>query len=114
MGYGVYEREGRWCGYGVPATCDFPGCGASIDRGLAYLCGGQGDGGCGLFFCGSHLGDDDLCEQCRYDGVPFDPTPDSQEWVTHMLTDETWQQWRDENLVEADALRTERQGGNRD
>ena len=65
MGYGVYEREGRWCGYGVPATCDFPGCGASIDRGLAYLCGGQGDGGCGLFFCGSHLGDDDLCEQCR-------------------------------------------------
>jgi hypothetical protein len=45
----------RDIGYGVPATCDRPGCGTGIDRGLAYVCGGQpygGEEGCGLYFCG--------------------------------------------------------------
>lgn len=69
----------RDIGYGVPATCDQPGCGAPIDRGLSYVCGGQpygGDEGCGLYFCTAHLAywwdEDDkelaenaLCDRCR-------------------------------------------------
>lgn len=49
---------GRDVGYGVPAECDHPDCNAQIDRGLAYVCGGEpygGELGCGLFFCASHL-----------------------------------------------------------
>jgi len=48
----------RDIGYGVPATCDFPGCGKSIDRGLSCVCGGEpygGERGRGLYFCGDHL-----------------------------------------------------------
>jgi len=105
MGYALYNRGGRWAGYGVPATCDHPGCGRSIDRGFAYLCGGDpwSEKGCGLFFCSNHLslgpGDDDpdMCERCLHDQPPFDPTPDTEEWVRHMLTDESWQQWREEH-----------------
>lgn len=101
MSYGVYERNGRWAGYGVPAICDYPACGARIDRGLGYICEGPMDSGCGLFFCSDHLwlghGGDQLCQRCCDDEPPFDPTPDTPEWIKHMLTDETWQQWRDEN-----------------
>lgn len=108
MGYGVYKRDGRWAGYGVPATCDHPDCGASIDRGLAYMC--APDTGCGLFFCSGHLvfvdipSEAQLCERCRDGKPPFDPTPDTAEWVTHMLTDESWQTWRDENPAALRAL----------
>jgi hypothetical protein len=41
-------------GYGVEATCDHNGCNVGIDRGLAFVCGGDpygGDFGCGGFFC---------------------------------------------------------------
>lgn len=56
MGWAVGYRGGRWIGYGVPAKCD-DGCGADIDRGLSYLCGGgiDGENGCGMFFKRSHL-----------------------------------------------------------
>lgn len=50
--------EGREIGYGVAATCDFPGCAAEIDRGLGYLCGEMHDPtewGCGKYFCDKHL-----------------------------------------------------------
>ncbi len=112
MGYGVYHREGRWCGYGVPAICDQPGCGASIDRGLAYRCGEEpgSEKGCGLFFCSHHLYineiDDvvQMCERCCRSEPPFDPTPDVAEWVQHMLTDESWAQWRDENPEQVAAM----------
>ena len=56
---GFDSRWNRDIGYGVPATCDFPGCGVDIDRGLAFVCGGEpygGEDGCGLYFCASHLG----------------------------------------------------------
>lgn len=49
---------GREVGYGVPAECDHPGCGAAIDRGLAYCCGGMHfdtGNGCARYFCGEHL-----------------------------------------------------------
>lgn len=107
MGYAVYERNGRDCGYGIPSLCDQPDCHERIDRGLAHLCGqdpGGDEWGCGLYFCGSHLflpdNDGELgwrCSACRDGGEPYDPKPDLTEWVEWKLTDESWQQWRDEN-----------------
>lgn len=111
MGWSI-GYDSKWdrdIGYGVPATCDHPGCDAEIDRGLAYVCGGEpfgGDDGCGLFFCAEHLylgvTHPQLCERCC-DGEPaFDPKPDRKEWIEWKLTDESWSQWRKKNpeLVE--------------
>ncbi len=89
----------RDVGYGVPATCDQPGCGERIDRGLGYVCGGQpfgGEHGCGLYFCEAH-GGGERCERCYDDADPFDPTPDVEEWIRHKLTDESWAPWRAEH-----------------
>lgn len=36
------------------------------------------------------------CERCIAGLPPFDPKPDSLEWVNHVLTDETWAEWREE------------------
>jgi hypothetical protein len=106
MGWAVGYSNGRDIGYGVPAICDHPDCDEPIDRGLGYICGwGQfdHDDGCGLYFCPEH-GGGTLCERCDYidsdlpyDVVPFDPKPDTAEWIHHKLTDPSWQQWRDEN-----------------
>ena len=109
---GYDERWRRDIGYGVPATCDHPGCGEQIDRGLAYVCGGEpygGERGCGLYFCYAHLylyaRLPQLCERCApRKKEPFEPTPDVPEWVHHKLTDESWQEWRDENPEEVAAL----------
>lgn len=63
MGW-AYGRDGsrpfgdQEVGYGVPATCEHPGCNEEIDRGLAYACGEQpyeGENYCNKFFCYSHL-----------------------------------------------------------
>lgn len=120
MGYAVYEEDGRWAGYGVPAECDFPSCHAQIDRGLAHKCETYIDyqyardgqpidppesltsdleefevecEGCGLFFCTDH--------EPHSDHQNSEPKPDSIEWMRHMLTDSSWKQWRDENRNEA-------------
>lgn len=97
---GYDDNWHRDVGYGVPATCDHPGCGAKIDRGLSHICcDGQifgGEEGCGLYFCGEHLhvcG----CERCLAGQEPFDPTPDLREWEIWKLTDYSWQEWRDAN-----------------
>lgn len=117
IGYDI--RWKRDVGYGVPATCDHPGCGARIDRGLGYVCGHDpygGEHGCGLYFCGQHLGytyDADgedtpmpeRCERCVNGAEPFEPTPDVAEWVEHKLTDESWGKWRDANPDEVAVLR---------
>lgn len=53
------DDRGREIGYAIVAICDQRGCGVVIDRGLGYCCGkmhGGGDGGCGRYFCGEHLG----------------------------------------------------------
>lgn len=113
---GFDSNWNRDIGYGVPATCDHPGCGAKIDRGLAYVCGGEpygGEHGCGLYFCGQHLYLSRARQQCarcleNEDGNgpgPFDPTPDVPEWTRWKLTHESWQQWRDENPGEVAKLR---------
>lgn len=110
-----WGKFGRDIGYGVPATCDHPGCKAEINRGLSYVCGGEpygGEHGCGLFFCTDHLSHEDrgddcpqLCERCASEAMPFDPTPDTAEWVNWKLTDESWAQWRAENAEEVAAIR---------
>lgn len=93
----------RDIGYGVPAYCDYPCCGKKIDRGLAYVCGGEpygGELGCGLYFCEQHLrngGACQMCERCDEAKEPFMPTRDHPEWIKHKLTDESWQKWRDKN-----------------
>jgi len=109
---GFDSNWNRDIGYGVPATCDHPGCGAHIDRGLGYVCGGGpfgGEHGCGLFFCGEHLWAGrrpQLCERCLGFGAPFEPTPDTREWVEWKLADESWAPWRDENPDRVGAMKT--------
>ncbi len=112
MGYAVYENHGRWAGYGVPAKCDVADCNEDIDRGLGYRCDDfyeytydEDDNehevereGCGLFFCGHHLHHPDH-------GDDVVPKPDTLEWEAHMLTDESWEQWRDENPAKVAAMR---------
>ncbi|MBO0813536.1 MAG: hypothetical protein J2P30_00045 [Actinobacteria bacterium] len=110
MGWQVgYDSNwNRDIGYGVPATCDQPGCGEKIDRGLAYVCGGEpygGENGCGLYFCGEHLaGEGQQCERCLNQEPPFSPTPDTAEWLNWKLTDESWEQWRAENPAEVERI----------
>lgn len=104
---GFDSRWRRWIGYGVPAMCDHPGCGVEIDRGLSYVCCEQqpyGGEGCGLFFCEKHRDFSGRCARCQAGCEPFDPTPDVAAWRNHLLTDPTWQQWRDENPDEVGRL----------
>jgi hypothetical protein len=93
---GYDDRWQRDIGYGVPATCDHPGCGADIDRGLACVCAGEvpygGEDGCGLYFCGEHLGYQ--CERCAAGEPPFEPTPDVPRWMEWKLGDDSWAPWR--------------------
>jgi hypothetical protein len=35
--------------------------------------------------------------RCANDQPPFEPTPDTAEWVEWKLTDDSWGPWRDEN-----------------
>jgi hypothetical protein len=105
---GYDQNWDRDVGYGVPAWCDHPNCTAKIDRGLSYVCGGDpygGSHGCGLYFCEKHMGwmntdteDEDegcqACERCEKGKEPFDPKPEHPEWVQHVLTDDSWHQWR--------------------
>jgi hypothetical protein len=55
---GKNRTTGQWMGYGVPSKCHKRGCGADIDRGLSFVCGGMHEGdiyGCGYYFCKAHL-----------------------------------------------------------
>jgi len=115
MGWAVgYDTNWqRDIGYGVPSICDHPGCDAEIDRGLGYVCGGQpygGEHGCGLYFCEEHSFYDwnVKCERCHacHDGAdPFTPTPDTDEWIRHKLTDPSWGPWRKDNPEEVEHLK---------
>lgn len=100
MGWSIgYDtRWGRDIGYGVPSTCDYPECGAKIDRGLGYVCGAEhygGEDGCGLFFCEHHLQGDGLCKRCARGNAPFTPKPDHPEWIDFKRTDASWAKWRE-------------------
>lgn len=103
---GYDEKWQRDIGYGVPAFCDHPGCGAEIDRGLAHVCTDEmphgGPDGCGLYFCHAHGGG-----ECQHDG--FKPTPDHPRWIAHKLTDDSWAQWRSENPDAVRALQAQQE-----
>jgi hypothetical protein len=109
MGWSV-GHDDRWdrdIGYGVPSICDHPDCNEPIDRGLGYVCGGEpygGKYGCGLFFCGKHL-HPTMCERCLNGKPPFNPKPDTKEWIEWKLTDPSWELWRDSNQEEVETLR---------
>lgn len=70
-----HNSDGREIGYSVAATCDDPVCGAEIDRGLAYACGGMHDEdewSCAGYFCYKHLTYSDhpgprgeVCKKCH-------------------------------------------------
>lgn len=98
---GYDDRWKRDIGYGVPAYCDSPGCTEEIDRGLAYVCGGEpygGEHGCGLYFCDQHhCGENSTCRRCELELPPFIPKHEHPDWIKHKLIDPSWQQWRDEN-----------------
>lgn len=103
---GYDHNHERDIGYGVPAICDHPDCGEEIDRGLAYVCGGEpygGESGCGLYFCGSHLlwkqsAKKFVCDRCLVEAETYyDPKPDTLEWISWKFTDASWGQWREEN-----------------
>lgn len=102
MGWAVGYDDNwqRDIGYGVPAICDHPDCEVEIDRGLGYVCGADafgGEKGCGLFFCSQHQVDlHQRCERCAKRRKPFTPKPDTYEWVHHKHTDESWEEWRNE------------------
>jgi len=115
MGYAVYEDRDardrgveRWAGYGVPGICDLPSCSNELPlgRGLGSKCETRweedeetGDEvkspGCGMYFCGDHLELSCAHEHDGPDGIR--PKPDTAEWMQHMLTDESWAEWRAEN-----------------
>lgn len=119
MGWSIgYDSTWRRdIGYGVPATCDHPGCGAEIDRGLSYVCGGApygGEHGCGLFFCWKHSktagaarDHANLCTRCYHGRPPHVPTPDVPDWLRHKLRDGSWRNWRLENPDLVDAIRVQ-------
>lgn len=115
-----FKRK-RDVGYGVPATCDHPGCGAEIDRGLSSVCGGMHEGGehgCGLYFCQDHLRTagqlrehEQLCSRCYRGKDSFEPTPDVLDWINHKLTDPSWAKWRAKNPDEVKQLKEKANGG---
>ena len=90
MGYQVYWANGRWQGYGVPAYCDYPGCKEEIDRGIGYK-HQDDDESPPLVFC---------CTKHKYQDLPdyFEPEEkENPEWINHLLTDDSWEEWRIEN-----------------
>lgn len=103
MGWSIgYDRKFmRFIGYSVPGLCDHPECNEKIDRGVDFTCGGSRsewdeNSGCGLHFCEEH-GGGGLCERCEEGQESFEPKPDCDEWVEWTATDESWEEWRDEN-----------------
>lgn len=119
MGWSIgYDNNWkRDIGYGVNSFCDHPRCSAVIDRGLAFVCGGQqpygGDSGCGLYFCSEHQqyhsfrnGDKGFyCFRCCSHKSPYRPKQDHPEWINHKLTHKSWEQWRKENFKEVKNLK---------
>ena len=73
---GKNQTTGDEMGYSVQGTCAKDGCGAAIDHGLSYVCGGMHEGGthgCGRYFCSVHLAyypvdanddNEQLCAEC--------------------------------------------------
>jgi hypothetical protein len=115
MGYEIYwdEEHKRWSGYGVIAYCEFPGCNKTIDRGVSYICGGDpyNDRGCGLFFCPDHLEWHSklpqLCKRCSTRKKPYNQKSEHPDWIKHLLADDSWEEWREENKEAVEKMKSE-------
>lgn len=118
MGYQIYKVGKRWGGYGVPSYCEHPNCNQEIDRGMSYACGGEpfSENGCDRYFCSKHLvshgfnvGDSreykEVCERCDKRKSAFPYKPEHPKWVEHLLTDESWKEWRKKNPEEVRKLK---------
>jgi len=131
MGYAVYNIGGRFGGYGVPTVCEHPECNEEIDRGMDYACGGEpyAEWGCDMYFCGEHRvmiavnpegeiidceheRDEcdcefyDVCIPCSKSEEQYPYKPEHPDWVKHLLTDKSWEDWRKENPKEVNKLNT--------
>ncbi len=93
---GFDDRWDRDIGYGVPAYCDHPDCGKQISCNQEPY---GGEFGCGRYFCDDHQeyryneDEEQICAHLDSNHTSIEH-PD---WIHHKLTDESWQQWRDEN-----------------
>ena len=101
MGWSIGYDHGlkRDVGYGVPCICEYPGCNEEINRGLGYVCGdmhGEDEDSCALYFCEKH-GGISRCDRCEDGKDPYEPKPDTQEWVDHKMTHHSWEKWRKGN-----------------
>ena len=127
MGYAIYQNGGRYAGYGVPAYCEHPGCDKKIDRGVSYACGQEPfKYGCDRYFCGEHVfrhlvekgcvdSDDceddeccvykDVCQRCKEEKSEFDYKPEHPDWIKHLLKDESWKEWRENNPESVKSLK---------
>lgn len=128
MGYQIYEVGKRWGGYGVPTICEHPDCTEEIDRGMSFACGGEpfSEYGCDRYFCGKHrqticynpsTGKKcrhqkdceceivEVCERCAKGKEPFPYKPEAKEWLNHLLTDESWEEWRKNNPKEVEQMK---------
>lgn len=122
---GYCSNHKRDIGYGVPAPCDHPGCNVIIDRGMSYLCceNIHHSVSCGGYFCAEHrdnyvyadevpdMDDEELealgldgseAEEDDDDGViacrhRIEPRKEAVEWLEFMLSNESWQKWRELN-----------------
>ncbi len=87
MGYGVYWTNGRWQGYGIPAYCDYPGCKEEIDRGMGYAHDKE-EMPSSVFCCKKH-------QEEKLNSFEVEEK-EHPEWLNHILTDESWEKWRNE------------------
>jgi len=106
MGWSIGWDENwkRDIGYSIPAYCDHPKCNKDINRGIAYVCGGEpygGDVGCGLYFCSEHLSFSrskeapQLCPRCNAYKPPYKKIkPEHPDWIKFKMTDPSWAEWR--------------------
>lgn len=113
---GYSKKHDRFIGYGVPSYCEHPECKTLIDRGLDYICGssiGGGELGCGMFFCHEHLekaeiqakpGWVQVCDRCINCEGDYELKPEHPQWINHVLNDDSWKQWRDENSSKVKAF----------
>jgi hypothetical protein len=91
MGYSVYWANGRWQGYGIPAYCDYPGCSEEIDRGMRFQHEEDLENGTpSVFVCNKH-------QETLIEEIEVDYDREHPEWLKHILTDESWELWREEN-----------------
>lgn len=95
MGYSVYWANNRWQGYGIPAYCDYPGCRVEIDRGMGYQHEEDNESSTPNVFC---------CEDHKYiDISSFEvEKKEHPDWLSHILTHESWEEWRQENPLLVD------------